>query len=165
MNFSTSFTDKFISICLYSGLLLVTVWAGSKAINHTIDRLFVVHFVTGWEQVVTTLNAKEVKLPKVTVKRLVADMDKITQLAQKHSITLPSTNTKYPYAHVLKKLNQPEQHIFITVQEDRLIIYGLGKITAEAIDKQIDTTLDLKAGRFTAHQGKNQEIYIGLLSL
>jgi hypothetical protein len=165
VSFSTTFTDKLVSISLYTAMIFLTVWAGTKIINKTLDQLFISSFIRGWEQVVITLQEKQPIFPAMKNKQLVPGMKKIEQLAKKNLIDLPHTNTSYSFAHVLKKLNQPEQHIFLIAEPDKLIIYGIRHQTLQRIDKQIDGTVDFKAGEFQAVHGKNPETYTGILTL
>jgi hypothetical protein len=165
VDFKTSFTDKLVAISLYSALLIVTVWAGSKAINKTLDQMFITSFIQEWQRVVMTLQIKHPKFPPMTNKQLVAGMNKIEQFAQNQGISLPDTNTNYSYAHVLKKLGQPDQKIFLIAQPDHLTIYGIRQQTMERIDQYIDGSINPTAGKFTAKRGRNRETYTGILSL
>ncbi len=127
--------------------------------------MFISSFILGWQQVVLTLQEKEPIFPPMKNKQLVTGMNKIVRLSEKYYIHLPKTNTQHSYAHVLKKLNQPEQNIFLITAQDRLIIYGLQQQTMERIDKQIDGKVGLTTGKFTAQQGKNRTTYTGIWTL
>lgn len=165
MNFSASFTNKLIAISLYTALLLVTVSAGVKTINFALDQKFTSTFILGWQQAILNLQEKEPVLPPMNDGQLVTGMNNIEQLAKKHYVSLPSTNTSHAYAHILKKLNQPQQRIFLIVKHGRIIIYGMSQQTMQHADKQIDGVLDTRAGKFTARSGKNRGTYTGILTL
>lgn len=154
-----------MALSLYGALLIVTVSAGVKVINVALDRLFIATFILGWEQIAQNIQSKESQLPAMNSRKLVSAMNRIEQLAKKHSIDLPRTNTNHSYAHVLKKLNQPQQQIFLIIKQDHLIIYGLGQQTMQRIDTQIDGKAGLQTGRFVAQSGKTPGTYTGILTL
>ena len=104
-------------------------------------------------------------IPPSHTGRLVEHMNHIEALAKKHGIHVPKTNTSHSYGHLLKKIGQPKQQIFLLIEVDRFIIYGLGQQTMERIDKQLDGRQNPGAGIFTARQGKNRATYTGVLTL
>ena len=154
-----------VSFCLYTALVMMPIWVGGKAINLTIDYIFISKFVLGWKQVVLSLQEKEPQLPLMKNQQLVASMVRIEELAEEHGIELPETNTDRSFAHHLKKLGQSEQRVFLIFDRGRIILYGLRQQTLQRIDKHIDGSIDLNSGNFLAIRGKTSETYTGIWKL
>lgn len=165
MGYHSKFIDRMVSFCLYSALIMMPIWAGTKVVNLTLDQIFISKFVLGWEQVVLRLQETESRFPVMKDRQLVASMVRIEALAEQYGIELPVTNTDRSFAHHLKKLAQPEQKIFLIIDQGRIIIYGLRQQTLQRIDKHVDGTINLNAGSFQATPGKSMETYTGLWKL
>ncbi len=165
MGYFRKFCDRMVSFCLYTALIMMPIWAGGKAINLAIDYIFISKFVLGWKQVVLSLQEKESQLPLIENHQLVASMVRIEKMAEGHGIELPETNTDRSFAHYLSKIAQPEQQVFLIVDQGRIIIYGLRQQTLQRIDKHIDGMNDLNSGSFLASQGKVSETYTGIWNL
>ncbi len=133
--------------------------------NLALDHLFISNFVLGWKQVVLRLQEQEPWLPTMQNQQLVASMDKVERLAKQYAIEVPDTNTGRSYAHHLKKISEPEQQIFLIIDQGKIIIYGLRQQTLQRIDQHIDGMIDLNAGSFQATQGKSKGIYTGIWTL
>ncbi|NOX24716.1 MAG: hypothetical protein GXP59_01095 [Deltaproteobacteria bacterium] len=158
-------TKRVYYIFLYSAFAVMPIWAGGKLINLVLDHIFISNFVDGWQQIARHLEATISALPPLRSGQLAARMHRIERLAARASLTLPATRTRHSYTYHLKKINQPVENIFLAVESTRIIIYGLRKQTMRRLDKYIDGTENIYAGRFQALPGKNPGTYTGVLQL
>ena len=64
---------------LYSSLIIVTLWSGTKAINYAMDMLFYKDYLLRWRQTVEATSAEDKTWPEYTDSMLVAYMDEVAQ--------------------------------------------------------------------------------------
>ncbi len=146
---------------LYSCLIILTLWSGAKTINYAMDMMFYKDYLLSWRQAIEACSVEKGTWPEYTESMLVLYMDKVTDMMKSTSVGLPDSNSPDAYIYILKKINKPEQKIFMLCFADKLILYGIREETLRRIDRFIDAKSDLNAGAFRAKAASDGITFIG----
>ncbi len=153
--------EQWTWMVLYSGLILVMLWSGTKALNYAMDMMFYKDYLLSWRQATQAGSVEKGTWPEYTGSMLVHYMDEVVDIMESISVGLPDSNTSRAYVYMLKKINKPEQKIFILCFADKIILYGIREETLRRIDRFIDEKPDLNAGEFKGKAASDGITFIG----
>lgn len=165
MILSTKSVNRIFAFLLYAGVATMTVYAGSKLINSSLDSKFYRDYLIKWDVSIRALNAKQFKWPKLTRRNHMAYMTEIVEYMKNNSIEIPQSNTNYPWIYRMNKLWETSEDMFIVCFYNKIIIYGVPFKTLNKIELYVDGENNLKKGWFTGIKHAHSGNYTGQLKI
>lgn len=159
--------NRILSILLYIGAILLTVWAGAGAINYSLDSKFYDEFLSKWEIAIKRYNQIRAQWPAFTGSNHIGYMARLIQHMQSNQVTVPNSNTQFPYIYIMDRLgwNQEEIQIFVLCFTDKLILYNVPEETFDRIDRFVDSKYSPLEGRLQGRRDGNNAVYTCVLKL
>lgn len=159
--------NRIISILLYSGAILLSVWAGIGAINYSLDSRFYEDFLSKWEIAINRYNQIHIQWPAFSGSNHVGYMARLVEHMHGNQVAVPDSNTQFPYIYIMDRLgwDQTEQRIFVLCFTDKLIFYNVPEETFDRIDRFIDSKSSPLAGRLQGRREENDAVYTCILRL
>ena len=82
----------------------MTVWAGSRVMNASLDSKFYRDYLVKWDVAVRALNSKHFLWPQLTKRNHNEYMTHIVEFMKDNSIEIPKSNTNYPWIYRMNKI-------------------------------------------------------------
>ncbi len=136
----------------YTGVILLTLWGGAKAIDYVVDYRFYHSFLSPWSTALDRYRRHGGAWPKFAGH--VEYMNSCVQLLRDEVDFQPTGSGRGNYMYRLKKPGDPAHNVFLLALPERIVIYDLPRVTTERIDRFIDGRTNLSTGDFQARPGR-----------
>jgi len=162
MKWSARTTDRSAAMAIYLMLCAMALWAGTALINYSIANKFYKDYLIAWRLAGERYINKETPWPVFTGTNHAQYMEQLVRAMESRGIYPPKSNTEKPYTYVLDRLWKKEEHIFILLLPEKMIVYGMSQQTYGKVDKYVDGLFDMKRGAFRGKISKDRSTIIGI---
>jgi hypothetical protein len=152
-------------VAIYGVVALIVVWGAGRITDHAVDVRFYRDFLLPWEMRIVALRYKHVDWPAFEAHNPSAYMQALISLMKAYGIDPPESNTERRYIYRLTKFGGKANRLLIVYHDNRLIIYGLPRMTFDRLDRLIDGKQDPGDGNFTGRWGADRLTRIGYLKI
>jgi hypothetical protein len=157
--------DRLASMVLYAGFGVLTLWAGIRLINFSLENKLYKDFLLEWEVAVQRFNKEGGHWPHFSGVNHVAYMDRLIQFMGNEGTPPPLSNTRRAYVYRLKRWGWPEEDIFLLCFSNRMVLYGMSEKTFMKMDKLMDGKAEKEKGRLIGKRSQEGMGYVGVFQL
>jgi hypothetical protein len=157
--------DRLVSIALYAGFGILTLWTGVSLVNFSLETKLHKDFLMRWEVALQRFSKEGGQWPQFSGANHVTYMDHLMQFMGNKGTPPPLSNTPRAYVYRLKRLGRPEERIFLLCFSNRMILYGISEKTFMKMDQWMDGKAAEEQGRFRGKRSRDGVSYVGVLQL
>ena len=143
-------SERLLVSTLYAGALLLTVWAGGKAIGYFQDYRFYSTFLAPWQRALGAYGETGRPWPVFSGSNHVAYMEAVVSSLRGAVGFRPLGEGRGAFMYRVDKPGQDGQDVFLLALPGRIVLYGLFRGSAERVDGFVDGQRNLGAGTFQA---------------
>lgn len=147
--------ENFASFCMYSALMMATVYAGMQMFFKAENNQFYHQYMLEWKNVMLDYQHKGIPYPTLDKQNPAGYMKALSRIISKQDLA----GRKPSYVHKLTTDGGDKRQVFLLAHKDTMQIYGLNKDMANSLDKMIDRKENLAAGHWIAFPAKTNETY------
>jgi len=153
---SGKLTDKLLFTAIYCALGFLAIWGARSITNYALDVRFYREYLQQWQTSMLALRHQASAWPPRGDMEAVDYMQVLMRHLRVNGVSVPSSNTEYPFVYRLSKFGERSQRILMLYDQNRLILYGLPESTFEHLDHFIDGQSDPGHGDFTGRWSADQ---------
>lgn len=157
--------DRLASMVIYAGFGALTLWAGIRLINASLETRLHKDFLLKWEVALQRFNQEGGRWPEFSGANHVAYMDRLTEFMGNEGMPPPLSNTGRAYVYRLKRWGWPEEDIFLLCFSNRMILYGISEKTFMKMDQWMDGNAEKEKGRLIGKPSQDGMSYVGMVKL
>ncbi len=160
-------TDRMVTFILYSGMIIILMWFGTRLIYYTLDARFCYHVLINWESAIGAYRSTEPPFPVFSGTNHVVYMDSLIKKMMNAAIDIPRSNVTVPYMYQPYSFSpfKDLQNMFILCFTNRIIIYHMPERLFMRVDVFIDGIHDMNTGSFTGKPGKTKGTITGVFKI